>query len=303
MCLGTCLSGPSWCKGCQDGLAVGGLRGVPGGVRPPRVTSRGPPACPVCTSPGCLSGQEPGPQPLSSSHLALGQDLARDLDQLQLILDGGGDARSPYLPGCAGNSLQATQPGWGTCTGEAGKARDRDTMGTLPGAPPRTGRSFAALRPVCRCNAGCTGVLRRPAELGPRCTGGRVDPGRSNNPRTCRSQMCFRGEPAEGCVTRVPHASGPACSALPPPGYSHWKGQVLNSDELHELYDGLKLNNVNKYDYVLTGEAQGRGCRNRGLAPTWGGLGRPRAPLTWAAPWSLPPSRRDGPAIRNSVGP
>ncbi|XP_073660664.1 pyridoxal kinase isoform X2 [Tursiops truncatus] len=36
-------------------------------------------------------------------------------------------------------------------------------------------------------------------------------------------------------------------------GYSHWKGQVLNSEELHELYDGLKLNDVNKYDYVLTG--------------------------------------------------
>uniref|UniRef100_A0A8C8YGH8 Pyridoxal kinase n=1 Tax=Prolemur simus TaxID=1328070 RepID=A0A8C8YGH8_PROSS len=35
-------------------------------------------------------------------------------------------------------------------------------------------------------------------------------------------------------------------------GYAHWKGQVLNSDELHELYDGLRLNNVNKYDYVLT---------------------------------------------------
>uniref|UniRef100_A0A8P0TLC1 pyridoxal kinase n=1 Tax=Canis lupus familiaris TaxID=9615 RepID=A0A8P0TLC1_CANLF len=36
-------------------------------------------------------------------------------------------------------------------------------------------------------------------------------------------------------------------------GYAHWKGQVLNSDELHELYEGLKLNDVNKYDYVLTG--------------------------------------------------
>ncbi|XP_045630116.1 pyridoxal kinase [Ursus americanus] len=36
-------------------------------------------------------------------------------------------------------------------------------------------------------------------------------------------------------------------------GYAHWKGQVLNSGELHELYEGLKLNNVNKYDYVLTG--------------------------------------------------
>lgn len=37
-------------------------------------------------------------------------------------------------------------------------------------------------------------------------------------------------------------------------GYAHWKGQVLNSDELHELYDGLKLNSVNQYDYVLTGK-------------------------------------------------
>ncbi|XP_077611493.1 pyridoxal kinase [Crocuta crocuta] len=36
-------------------------------------------------------------------------------------------------------------------------------------------------------------------------------------------------------------------------GYPHWKGQVLNSDELQELYEGLKLNSVNKYDYVLTG--------------------------------------------------
>ncbi|KAM6447073.1 pyridoxal kinase isoform X3 [Python bivittatus] len=36
-------------------------------------------------------------------------------------------------------------------------------------------------------------------------------------------------------------------------GYDHWKGQVLNSNELHELYEGLKLNNVNHYDYVLTG--------------------------------------------------
>uniref|UniRef100_A0A8C2MBE8 Pyridoxal kinase n=1 Tax=Cricetulus griseus TaxID=10029 RepID=A0A8C2MBE8_CRIGR len=36
-------------------------------------------------------------------------------------------------------------------------------------------------------------------------------------------------------------------------GYAHWKGQVLNSQELHELYEGLKMNSVNKYDYVLTG--------------------------------------------------
>uniref|UniRef100_A0A674GV06 Pyridoxal kinase n=1 Tax=Taeniopygia guttata TaxID=59729 RepID=A0A674GV06_TAEGU len=40
-------------------------------------------------------------------------------------------------------------------------------------------------------------------------------------------------------------------------GYAHWKGQVLNSDELHELYEGLKLNKVNQYDYVLTGPVMG----------------------------------------------
>ncbi|XP_036838939.1 pyridoxal (pyridoxine, vitamin B6) kinase b isoform X2 [Oncorhynchus mykiss] len=35
-------------------------------------------------------------------------------------------------------------------------------------------------------------------------------------------------------------------------GYSHWKGQVLTADELHVLYEGIKLNNVHHYDYVLT---------------------------------------------------
>ncbi|KAJ8255577.1 hypothetical protein COCON_G00194410 [Conger conger] len=36
-------------------------------------------------------------------------------------------------------------------------------------------------------------------------------------------------------------------------GYPHWKGQVLTADELNVLYEGIKLNNVNHYDYVLTG--------------------------------------------------
>uniref|UniRef100_A0A671SKK8 Pyridoxal kinase n=1 Tax=Sinocyclocheilus anshuiensis TaxID=1608454 RepID=A0A671SKK8_9TELE len=36
-------------------------------------------------------------------------------------------------------------------------------------------------------------------------------------------------------------------------GYEHWKGQVLTADELQLLYEGIKLNNVNQYDYVLTG--------------------------------------------------
>ncbi|KAL0963890.1 hypothetical protein UPYG_G00314950 [Umbra pygmaea] len=36
-------------------------------------------------------------------------------------------------------------------------------------------------------------------------------------------------------------------------GYAQWKGQVLTAEELNVLYDGIKLNNVNHYDYVLTG--------------------------------------------------
>lgn len=38
------------------------------------------------------------------------------------------------------------------------------------------------------------------------------------------------------------------------PGYSHWKGQVLTAEELNVLYEGIKLNKVNHYDYILTGK-------------------------------------------------
>ncbi|KAM6934363.1 pyridoxal kinase-like [Xenentodon cancila] len=36
-------------------------------------------------------------------------------------------------------------------------------------------------------------------------------------------------------------------------GYAQWKGQVLTAEELNVLYEGLKLNKVNNYDYILTG--------------------------------------------------
>ncbi|EDO42065.1 predicted protein [Nematostella vectensis] len=36
-------------------------------------------------------------------------------------------------------------------------------------------------------------------------------------------------------------------------GYEHFKGQVLNSNELKELCDGLKLNNIDSYSHLLTG--------------------------------------------------
>lgn len=38
------------------------------------------------------------------------------------------------------------------------------------------------------------------------------------------------------------------------PGYMHWKGQVLTAEELNVLYEGIKLNKVNHYDYILTGK-------------------------------------------------
>ena len=60
-------------------------------------------------------------------------------------------------------------------------------------------------------------------------------------------------------------------------GYAHWKGQVLQSQELHELYEGLKVNSVNKYDYVLTGE-----CPGVPILPGTGvGSDCPRWALTW----------------------
>lgn len=60
-----------------------------------------------------------------------------------------------------------------------------------------------------------------------------------------------------GLVT-ITSPSGP-CS-LCPPGYAHWKGQVVTADELHVLYEGIKLNNLNHYDYVLTGGCEDSGC-------------------------------------------
>ncbi|XP_035664514.1 pyridoxal kinase-like [Branchiostoma floridae] len=36
-------------------------------------------------------------------------------------------------------------------------------------------------------------------------------------------------------------------------GYKCFKGQVLNADELKELFDGLKSNNINNYSYLVTG--------------------------------------------------
>lgn len=47
-------------------------------------------------------------------------------------------------------------------------------------------------------------------------------------------------------------------------GYAHWKGQVLTAEELNVLYEGIKLNKVNHYDYILTGES-----KLSNLLPLW----------------------------------
>ncbi|XP_059506055.1 pyridoxal (pyridoxine, vitamin B6) kinase a isoform X1 [Stegostoma tigrinum] len=36
-------------------------------------------------------------------------------------------------------------------------------------------------------------------------------------------------------------------------GYDYWKGQTMTAEELQTLYEGLQLNDVTRYDYVLTG--------------------------------------------------
>lgn len=65
-----------------------------------------------------------------------------------------------------------------------------------------------------------------------------------------------------GCdiVSFCLHQRSPFCQChlnpcFPILGYAHWKGQVLTAEELHVLYEGIKLNQVNRYDYILTGES------------------------------------------------
>ena len=36
-------------------------------------------------------------------------------------------------------------------------------------------------------------------------------------------------------------------------GYKVCNGQILNSDELGELYEGLRANHLNNYSHLLTG--------------------------------------------------
>lgn len=57
--------------------------------------------------------------------------------------------------------------------------------------------------------------------------------------------------PAAGWVWALrdrPPALGPVFKTR---GSAHYKDRVLNSDELHELCEGLKPNHRNKYDSVL----------------------------------------------------
>lgn len=35
--------------------------------------------------------------------------------------------------------------------------------------------------------------------------------------------------------------------------YKHVEGQILKKEDITALYDGLKENNLNSYDYVTTG--------------------------------------------------
>ena len=43
------------------------------------------------------------------------------------------------------------------------------------------------------------------------------------------------------------------------PGYGHWNGQVLQSNELEELFDSLKKNDlIKRYTHILTGYSRSK---------------------------------------------
>lgn len=70
--------------------------------------------------------------------------------------------------------------------------------------------------------------------------------------RVCEGLICasYSGS-IDGSIRHQTQLISPVPASA---GYSHWKGQVLTADELHVLYEGIRLNNVHQYDYVLTGE-------------------------------------------------
>lgn len=93
------------------------------------------------------------------------------------------------------------------------------------------------------------------------------------HPGRVSSRLGHSGPSGKAVSPHMSRCQGPECCVLPT-GYAHWKGQVLNSGELHELYEGLKLNNVNKYDYVLTGESTRAGSWSP-CASLWHSQARP----------------------------
>lgn len=68
---------------------------------------------------------------------------------------------------------------------------------------------------------------------------------------------------------------------------------MLSSHELHTLYEGLRLNSMNQYDYVLTGKAPGHPPPSRATcaAQTSGHPGDHHAPVAVLSPLRRRPSR------------
>lgn len=44
-------------------------------------------------------------------------------------------------------------------------------------------------------------------------------------------------------------------------GYPHIRGERLNSDQLGTLYEGLTVNQLNNYDFLLTGKDRLESCK------------------------------------------
>uniref|UniRef100_A0A8C0PRB8 Pyridoxal kinase n=1 Tax=Canis lupus familiaris TaxID=9615 RepID=A0A8C0PRB8_CANLF len=197
---------------------------------------------------------------------------------------GGGTSRSPRVSGRRGSPRPepprraGAGPGIpGAADGAAPTTPGARARGHSPRTPPRPERSAAAARSR---GAGLREAPpppawprpRRPAPPPPRPAGPaalrspgaerlrRAGPsGAERSPGSgahADARPARHGGGVPGALhpePRRPRLRGQPGGHVPAAGYAHWKGQVLNSDELHELYEGLKLNNVNKYDYVLTG--------------------------------------------------
>lgn len=77
---------------------------------------------------------------------------------------------------------------------------------------------------------------------------------------------------------------------------------MLSSSELHTLYEGLQLNSVTQYDYVLTGKARGGRRAQYDHVLTGKARGGCRCPWPRSCLVPAPPPSRAGDVCRPELG-